>query len=80
MREGTICQGTGMTSRNWKKKGFSSRASRSDAAVPTPWFEISDYLKSQLYNIHTTIYKIRASLAAHTVKNLPAMQETQAPP
>ena len=25
-------------SRSWKRKGFSSRASRSDAAVPTPWF------------------------------------------
>ena len=32
------------------------------------------------FNIHTTIYKIGASLADHTVKNLPAMQEIQAPP
>ena len=37
MREGAMCQGMGMASRSWKRKGFSSRASRSDAAVQ-PWF------------------------------------------
>ena len=35
MRAGAICQGMGMASRSWKRKGFSSRASRYDAAVAT---------------------------------------------